>query len=153
MALNEPSTSPNAPSMTLDCDQIPGQTLEHLDLSGKNAIDATGVEAVSVAILGHPKLQTIKIEGGSSLPIAQLRGKQGADAILNVNHWNLGVLSAHAMGTLLHGNLLLGSLSLDHNIFGGSGIKAIIEGCAEAPVKSLHIRSTGLQVPDLDWTQ
>ena len=70
---------------------------------------------------------------------------QGADSVLNMNHHNLGALSAHAMGTLLQGNMLLSSLSLDHNVFGAGGIQAIAEGLGEAPIKSLHIKSTGLQ--------
>ena len=121
------------------------RVLEHLDVFGKNTIDAEGVVLIASAIRMHPRLQTVKIEGTSSLPIAQLRGAKGAEAVLNMNHWNLGVLSAHAMGTLMQGNLLLGSLNLDHNSFGAGGIQAVIEGLGEAPVKSLHVRSTGLQ--------
>jgi len=121
------------------------QTLEHLDVSGKNAITSGGIEKICAAVRVHPKLVAIKIEGTTSLPVAQLRGMSGAEAVLNVNHWNLGLLSGSAMGTLMKGNLLLGSLNLDHNQFGAKGIQAIIEGLAEAPVKSMHIKSTGLQ--------
>ena len=66
--------------------------------------------------------------------------------MLNVSHMNLGVLSAYAMGTLLQGNLLLGSLNLDHNVFGADGIKAITQGLSEAPCKSLH--STLAEAPN-----
>ena len=80
--------------------------------------------------------------------IPQLRGQSGAESALNVAHLNLGLLSAHAMGTLMKGNLLISSLQLDHNPFGASGIKAIIQGLGEAPVKSLHIKSAGLAGTD-----
>ena len=126
------------------------QTLETLDVSGRHAVDATGVENICSAIRTHPKLMNVKIEGTSSLPIAQLRGVEGAEPVLNMAHQNLGELSAHAMGTLLHGNLLLGSLNLDHNLFGASGIRAITEGLDEAPIKSLHIKSAGLQNAEND---
>ena len=121
------------------------QTLEHLDVSGDHEMDATGIEMICGAIRSHPKLQSVKIEGSTALPISQLRGTQGGEAVLKVAHWNLGVHSAHAMGTLLRGNQLVSSLDLDHNQFGANGIKAIIEGCGEAPIRSLHMKSTGLQ--------
>ena len=119
-------------------------TLEHLDVSGQHAIDAEGVQLLCESVRSHPKLQSVKIEGTTSLPIAQLRGTAGSEAVLNVAHLGLGVLSAHAMGTLLRGNLLLGSLNLDHNPFGAGGIKAIVEGLGEAPIKSLHLKGSGL---------
>ena len=99
----------------------------------------------SPATRKHPNLKSLKIEGSESLPIAQLRGAQGAEPNLNMNHKNLGALSAHAMGTLLQGNMLLKTVSLDHNVFGADGIRAIAEGLGEAPIKSLHIKNTGLQ--------
>ena len=48
------------------------KTLEHLDVSGRNAIDAIGVEQIADAIRSHPKLMTVKIEGATALTIPQV---------------------------------------------------------------------------------
>ena len=119
------------------------KTLEHLDISGEHSIDPTGIEEVAKAVRTHKRLEAFKVDG-TQLPVIQLRGAHDNDADrLHLASLELRRLSGHAMGIILRSNAQLNHLLLNNNSIGAEGIKAVVCGLGEAPLKILDIARTG----------
>ena len=120
------------------------KTLQHLDLSGNAEIGAAGIRIIAEAIRAHPLLSTTKVDG-KPLPIAQLCGSNSTEVSLDFTDWSLGAPSGLMIGAILLSNRQILNLNLKGNqAFGTQGIRAIVEGCVQAPLKVLDATKTGL---------
>ena len=117
--------------------------LQSLDLSNNPLLSAEGITSIAEACRTHPSLVSIKVDG-AALPLAQLRGAKGTEPTLDVTDWGLGHLSGCMIGIVARSNRMLVSLNLKSNLIGADGLKNVVSGLGEAPLKVLDLTRNGL---------